>query len=57
MRSTKNKGSQSADDGKDYGLSKKAIKQIIKLATISEKKLEDKKISDIFGDSFFESNF
>jgi oleate hydratase len=56
VRSTKNRGSEIADDGK-FHLSKKSIKELTKLFLIDEDSLEDKKINEVLGKKFFESNF
>jgi oleate hydratase len=57
MRSTKNKASERADDGKEYGLNKKSLRQLIKLSITSEDQLEGKRINDYFTADFFNSNF
>ena len=56
MRATMNRGEDGKTDGK-FTLSDKATEEIMKLFMISEDQLEDKRISDVFTDDFFESNF
>lgn len=51
-----NRGERAADDG-DFTLSKKAQKELVELFMTSEDQLIGKKIEDVFGDEFFESNF
>lgn len=55
-RLIENRGQQVKDDGK-FTLSKKASKEIVHLFLTSESELEGLKISDVFGEEFFESNF
>ncbi|MFV0361900.1 MAG: oleate hydratase [Suipraeoptans sp.] len=50
------RGARVDDDG-DFTLSKSAQKELVELFMISEDKLEGKRISDVFGDEFFSSNF
>lgn len=49
-------GVQFPTDGK-LTLSEKAIKEILALCLYQEEQLEDKKITDVFTDEFFKSNF
>ncbi|SFM27492.1 oleate hydratase [Pelosinus propionicus] len=57
MRVTMNRGQDAHTDGK-FGLSEKAALEIVKLFTITrDEDLYDKKISDVFSEDFFESNF
>lgn len=51
-----NRGERAADDG-DFTLSKKAQKELVDLFMTSEDQLIGKKIEDVFGEEFFESNF
>ena len=51
-----NRGERAADDG-DFTLSKKAQKELVDLFMTSEDQLIGKKIEDVFGKEFFESNF
>lgn len=51
-----NRGERAEDDG-DFTLSKKAQKELVELWMASEDTLEGKRIEDVFGDEFFESNF
>lgn len=51
-----NRGERAADDG-DFTLSKKAQKELVELFMTSEDQLIGKKIEDVFGEEFFESNF
>ena len=56
MRATVNRGRDAHTDGK-FGLSEKASMEIMKLFMTRDKDLYDKKISDVFTDEFFSSNF
>jgi len=56
MRATINRGEDAHTDGK-FGLSEKASKEIMKLFMTSDKDLYDKKITDVFSEEFFASNF
>lgn len=56
MRATVNKGEDAHTDGK-FALSEKASMEIIKLFFTKDEDLYDKKISDVFTDEFFSSNF
>ena len=56
MRATVNKGEDAHTNGK-FGLSEKASMEIIKLFMTKDEDLYDKKITDVFTDEFFESNF
>ena len=56
MRATINRGEDAHTDGK-FGLSEKASMEIIKLFMTKDEDLYDKKITDVFTDEFFESNF
>lgn len=51
-----NRGERVPDDGQ-FTLSKKAQKEIVDLFLTSEDQLIGKKIEDVFGEEFFESNF
>lgn len=51
-----NKGEQHPTDGQ-LTLSEDAIKEILALCLTSEHNLQDKKITDVFTDEFFNSNF
>ncbi|MBW4130910.1 oleate hydratase [Enterococcus faecalis] len=51
-----NRGERVSDDGQ-FTLSKKAQKEIVDLFMTSEDQLIGKKIEDVFGEEFFESNF
>lgn len=51
-----NRGERADDDGQ-FTLSKKAQKELVELFMTSENQLIGKKIEDVFGDEFFESNF
>ena len=55
-RLTYNRGNEVPSDGK-YLLSKKAIKELIKLVLTPEDQLGDQTIGEYFSDEFFESNF
>ena len=56
MRATVNRGEDARTDGK-FGLSDKASLEIIKLFFTKDEDLYDKKITDVFTDEFFNSNF
>jgi len=56
IRATVNKGEDAHTDGK-FTLSEKASKEIVKLFMTRDDDLNDKKISDVFTDEFFSSNF
>ncbi len=56
MRATVNRGEDAHTDGK-FGLSDKASLEIIKLFFTKDEDLYDKKITDVFTDEFFKSNF
>ena len=56
MRATVNRGEDAHTDGK-FGLSDKASLEIIKLFFTKDEDLYDKKITDVFTDEFFNSNF
>ena len=56
MRAIKNRGEDGHTDGK-FTLTDKASEEIIKLFMTSEDELNDKKISDVFTEDFFKSNF
>ena len=51
-----NRGQRAADDG-EFTLSAKAQKELTQLFMTSEDQLIGKKIEDVFGEEFFESNF
>lgn len=51
-----NQGNQVPTDGQ-LTLSEKAIKEILALCLTKEDQLDDKKITDVFTDEFFDSNF
>ncbi|MFJ7980981.1 oleate hydratase [Lysinibacillus xylanilyticus] len=55
-RLIENRGQRLEDDGK-FTLSDKASEEMIKLFFTPEEKLEDVKITDVFSEEFFESNF
>ncbi|MDQ0216150.1 oleate hydratase [Oikeobacillus pervagus] len=55
-RLIKNRGERLEDDGK-FTLSDQSSEEMIKLFFTPEEKLEDKKITDVFSEEFFESNF
>lgn len=55
-RVTVNRG-KNAETGNKFTLNDKAIGEIINLFLASEKELNDKRISDVFTQDFFESNF
>ncbi len=50
------RGRRAADDG-DFTMNKKAQKELVELWMASESTLEGKRISDVFTDDFFRSNF
>ncbi|WP_343208603.1 oleate hydratase [Anaerolentibacter hominis] len=56
MRATVNRGQDAHTDGK-FALSEKASMEIVKLFMTKDEDLYDKKISDVFTDEFFASNF
>lgn len=56
MRATINRGEDAHTDGK-FTLSEKASMEIIKLFMTRDEDLYDKKITDVFTDEFFSSNF
>jgi len=56
MRVTVNRGQDAHTDGK-FGLSEKASMEIVKLFMTRDEDLYDKKISDVFTDELFSSNF
>lgn len=56
MRATVNRGEDAHTDGK-FALSEKASMEIIKLFFTKDEDLYDKRISDVFTDEFFSSNF
>ncbi|MFR5598815.1 MAG: oleate hydratase, partial [Holdemania filiformis] len=56
MRATINRGEDAHTDGK-FGLSDKAAMEIMKLFFTKDEDLYDKKITDVFDDEFFSSNF
>lgn len=56
MRATINRGEDAHTDGK-FTLSDKATEEIVKLFLIDEDQLNDKRITDVFSEEFFESNF
>lgn len=55
-RVIENRGERISTDGK-FTLSDKASQEIIELFLTTEEDLDDKKITDVFSDEFFESNF
>lgn len=55
-RVIKNRGERLETDGK-LTLSEKSINEIMELALMQEKDLDDKKINEVLGKEFFESNF
>lgn len=55
-RVIENRGKQIPDDGL-FTLSDNSSKEMVKLYLTSESKLQGKKITDVFSDEFFESNF
>lgn len=56
MRATERRGQDAHTDGK-FGLSDKAVMEIMKLFMTRDEDLYDKKISDVFSDELFKSNF
>ena len=56
MRATIKQGKNAHTDGK-FTLSDKASEEIVRLFLTSEEELNDKRISDVFTEDFFESNF
>ncbi len=56
LRATVDRGEDAHTDGK-FGLSEKASMEIIKLFMTRDEDLYDKKITDVFTDEFFSSNF
>lgn len=56
IRATVKRGQDAHTDGK-FGLSEKASMEIMKLFMTRDEDLYDKKISDVFTDEFFSSNF
>ncbi|MCX8128478.1 MAG: oleate hydratase [Clostridia bacterium] len=56
MRATINRGQDAHTDGK-FALSEKASMEIIRLFMTRDEDLYDKKITDVFTDEFFSSNF
>lgn len=56
MRATENRGQSAHTDGK-FTLSDKATEEIIKLFMASEDQLNNKRITDVFSEEFFNSNF
>ena len=56
MRATMNRGESARTDGK-FTLTDKATEEMVKLFLTSEKELNDKRISDVFSEDFFKSNF
>lgn len=56
MRATVNRGQDAHTDGK-FNLSEKASMEIVKLFLTKDQDLYDKKISDVFTEDFFDSNF
>lgn len=56
MRATMKQGKSAETNGR-FTLSDKAIEEIMNLFMTSESELDDKKISDVFSEEFFESNF
>lgn len=56
MRATINQGKSAQTDGK-FTLTDKATEEIIKLFLASEEELNDKRITDVFSEDFFKSNF
>lgn len=56
MRATVNRGQDAHTDGK-FGLSDKASMEIMKLFFTRDEDLYDKKITDVFTEEFFKSNF
>ena len=56
MRATMNRGKSAHTDGK-FTLTDKAAEEIARLFLTSEEELNDKRISDVFYEEFFQSNF
>jgi oleate hydratase len=56
MRATVNRGRDAHTDGK-FALSEKAAQEIVKLFFTRDEDLYDRKISDVFSDELFSSNF
>ncbi|MBN7771764.1 oleate hydratase [Clostridium aminobutyricum] len=56
IRATVNRGEDAHTDGK-FGLSEKASREIMKLFFTVDEKLYDKKVTDVFTEEFFSSNF
>ena len=56
MRATVNRGEDAHTDGK-FTLSDKAAMEIVKLFMTKDEDLYDKKITDVFTEEFFKSNF
>ena len=56
MRATVDRGEDAHTDGK-FGLSDKAAMEIVKLFMTKDEDLYDKRITDVFTDEFFSSNF
>ena len=56
MRATMNRGKPAHTDGK-FTLTDKAAEEIARLFLTSEEELNDKRISDVFSEEFFQSNF
>lgn len=56
MRATVNRGEDAHTDGK-FALSETASMEIVKLFMTRDEDLYDKKISDVFSDDFYKSNF
>lgn len=56
MRATMNRGKSAYTDGK-FTLTDKAAEEIARLFLTSEEELNDKRISDVFSEEFFQSNF
>ena len=56
MRATMNRGKSAHTEGK-FTLTDKAAEEIARLFLTSEEELNDKRISDVFSEEFFQSNF
>ncbi|HIW97649.1 MAG TPA: oleate hydratase [Candidatus Tidjanibacter gallistercoris] len=56
MRATMNRGKSAHTDGK-FTLTDKASEEIVRLFLTAEEELNDKRISDVFTEEFFQSNF
>ncbi len=56
MRATMNRGKSAHTDGK-FTLTDTAAEEIARLFLTSEEELNDKRISDVFSEEFFQSNF